>query len=320
MTVMESGPLVAAKDAASTVVDVTINDDGHSEIKPGMISETKNLYQSKPDKNGRTTWVDTYPDDLEDPAENAETARYALLIRNSKCYDGRKKLQIDSIVIQSPLLKRVLGTVLKDYPGITTTLDRLTFSAPFQPFIHRWKNLVEALQANHDTTTKAHVNLLHRILEAELRDDLKARDDYILNGVITHSTIWMILEPGTIVFATKDGQPCAAKFNNGAYQDTQCGRCFNLQCQDVDWDGEKFGLGNTRFTIWDFGGTATITKLAAFPLEYHPNLNKVKDQLIVRGKVFESLSGYSYKNYQGIAVGDGPWGPVKYNVSYHFPL
>ena len=121
MTIRESSPVAVAKDAASKLVDLTMNGDGHLDIKPGIISDTKNLYQSKPDNRGRTTWVDTYPDDLEDPAENAETARYALLIRNSKCYDGRKKLQIDSIVIQSPLLKQVLGTVLKNYPGITPT-------------------------------------------------------------------------------------------------------------------------------------------------------------------------------------------------------
>ena len=316
MTVVEANPVAGVKDAASRLVDLTVNGDDHSEAKPGMISDVKNLYQSKPDDRGRTTWVDTYPDNLEDPAENAESARYALLIRNRKCYDGRKKLQIDSIVVQSPLLKQVLGKVLKNYPGITTTLDRLTFASPFQPFVHRWKNLIEALESEKDSETKAHLKLFHSVLEAELRDDLKARDDYILNGVITHDTIWMIFEPGTTVFAMKDGQPCAAKFTNGNYQDTQCGRCYVLQCQIVDWDGENFGFGNTRFTIWEFGGTAKITKLSAFPLDYHPNLGKVREQLIARGEVFEELSGYNYKSYQGIAIGEGPWGPVKYNVSH----
>ncbi|KAL2053348.1 hypothetical protein ABVK25_006342 [Lepraria finkii] len=111
---------------------------------------------------------------------------------------------------------------------------RLTFSAQFQPFVHRWKNLIETLEADHDPETKAHLELPHRFLEAELRNDLKARNDYILNSVIAHSTIWMIFEPGTTFFANKYGQPCAAKFKNAAYQDTQCGRCYNFQCQIVD--------------------------------------------------------------------------------------
>lgn len=275
MTVLEATPIAAAKDAASKLADLAINGDGEcSNAKPGMITDVKNLYQSKPDNRGKTTWVDKYPNDLEEAAENAETARYALLVRNVKCYDGRKKLQIDSVIVQSPLLKTVLGTVLKDYPGITTTLDRLTFKAPFQPFVHRWSKLVEALEAESDLETKTHLELFHRVLEAELRDDLKARDDFILNGVITYHTIWMIFEPGTVVFSVKDGQPCTVKFNNGNYQQTRCGNCYALGCQMVDWDGENFGLGNEQFSVWEFEGTMKITKLSAYPLEYHPNLNK----------------------------------------------
>ena len=31
---------------------------------------------------------------------------------------------------------------------------------------------------------------------------------------------------------------------------------------------------------------------------------------------FESLAGYHYKHYKGVAVGQGTWGPIKYNVSH----
>lgn len=87
----------------------------------------------------------------------------------------------------------------------------------------------------------------------------------------------------------------------------------------VDWDGENFGLGAAQFNVWEWEGTMKITKLSAYPLEYHPNLTKLKEVLITRGKAFEQLSGYHYKDYQGIAIGEGPWGPVKYNVSGVLP-
>lgn len=285
-------------------------------VKPGMISDVKNLYQTKPDNRGKSTWVDKYPDDLEEAAENAETARYALLIRNKKCYDGRKTLQIDSIVVQSPLLKKALGSILKDYPGITTSLERLTFSAPFEPFVHRWSKLVDAVKDEEDPETKAHLDLFHTTLEVELHDSIKARDDFTLNGVITYDTCWMIFEPGSIVFTTENGHKSAVRLENGNYIQTRCGNAYNLNCQVVDWDGENFGWNSTRINIWEFQGTAKITKLSAFPLEYHPAIDRVKEDLIQRGKIFESLHGYHYKHYQGIAIGQGPWGPVKYNVSF----
>lgn len=80
--------MAAVKVVASKLVDGVTNGEASSSssvVKPGMITNVKNLYQSKPDDCDRTTWVEKYPDDLEEAAENAETAQYALLIRNSKC-------------------------------------------------------------------------------------------------------------------------------------------------------------------------------------------------------------------------------------------
>ena len=290
--------------------------DQKPKAKQVMISDVKNLYEGKPDHRGRTTWVDKYPDDLEEAAENAESARYALLIRNKKSYDGRKKLQMDSIVVQSPLLKEAFAEVLRDYPGVTVTLDRLTFQAPFKPFVHRWARLKTALEVATDPETKAHLELFHRVMGDELQDDLKARDDYISNRVITWDTCWMIFEPGTIVFGLDDKQECAFRLTSGSYVETKCGPAFALDCESVDWDGECFGFDSKRLLIYQFLGTKPITKLTSFPLEYHPDLDNIKKALVERGKAFERLSGYHYKHYRGVAVGYGIWGPVKYNVSH----
>lgn len=88
---------------------------------PGMECGIKDLYQGPEDNHGRFTWTDKYPEDLEKAAEDEVTARFAILVRHKKCFDdSRKNLEIHSIVIQSPLLKQVLGVVLADYPGISS--------------------------------------------------------------------------------------------------------------------------------------------------------------------------------------------------------
>ncbi|KAL8924237.1 MAG: hypothetical protein Q9208_004201, partial [Pyrenodesmia sp. 3 TL-2023] len=158
-------------DVPNSANGIADKQDPDSKLPAGMICEATNLYQTKPDRYGSTTWVDKCPEDLEDPVENAKTARYALLIRNRKSYNPRKKLQIDSIMVQSPLLKTVLGRVLKGYPGITTSLDRLEFGPPFKPFVHRWADLVAALKGEEDTATRSHLELFHHVMEEELRDN-----------------------------------------------------------------------------------------------------------------------------------------------------
>ena len=86
----------------------------------GMEFGIKNLYQGPEDNHGRYTWTDKYPEDLEKAAEDEVTARYAILVRHKKCYDdSRKTLEIHSIVVQSLLIKKVLGIVLADYPGMS---------------------------------------------------------------------------------------------------------------------------------------------------------------------------------------------------------
>ena len=105
-----------SKDAAK--------EDSANKTPPGMLAEMKNLYQKK-DSDGKYQWVAEYPDEVVEAAENSETAKFAFLVRNKKSYDSRKTLDIDSIIVQSPLLKEALGLVLQDYPGVTVNLKRL---------------------------------------------------------------------------------------------------------------------------------------------------------------------------------------------------
>ena len=119
--VMEQKPKDLSVPSAVTT-EAEVKDEDAAEVKAeavkvGMECDLKHLYQKEDDK-GRTTWSDKYPEDLEEAAENEKTARFAILVRNKKSFDSRKKLEIDSIVIQSPLLKNVLAIVLKDYPGM----------------------------------------------------------------------------------------------------------------------------------------------------------------------------------------------------------
>jgi hypothetical protein len=113
-------------------------EEGEKKIIVGSVSEAKNIYKGPSDDDGNWTWVDKYPDDVEEAAENEETAKYAVLVRNQKSQDSRKKLEAHSIVIQSPQIRHALAEIMADYPGVACELSRLEFEAPFKPFVHRW--------------------------------------------------------------------------------------------------------------------------------------------------------------------------------------
>lgn len=272
------------------------------EVKPGMISQVKNLYPGEKDDRGRFTTTDKIPVDLPEPEETDETARYALLIRNNKCYDGRKSLSIASIVVQSPLLKKALCWVLKDYPCMAPELDRLEIVFPFRPFVHRWERLTEALNDERDPETKSHIQLFYDALKKELEVTLEARDDFIAHKTITFNSLWMIFEPGEIVYTNMNRRPIAAKLRTGCVFQGRHEDLYRLECDMIYGNGKMFGWGHPRFDIPEFDGMTKITDLVTYPLKYHPKVDKVKNQLTEKGRAYEKLMGFHHKQYQGVAL------------------
>ena len=270
----------------------------------GSLGTAKNIYAGEEDDQGRYTWLDKEPEDIEEAAENAITAQHALVVRNKKCFDSRKKLEIHSIVVQSPWLKKALGEILQGYPGVTCELDRLVFDAPFEPFVHRWAELLEYRKKwaggkvfDLDTTMRDHVELLHGILKEELKDTIKCFEDYIQHGVITFQHLWTIFQPGAVTISKHEGTLSAYEFRSGAYEKTNCGNAYQLAIESIDWNGEGFGRYQGLVNLYQFRGTKKIKDLTALPLSFHPDREALKARLIQRGKKFEEYAGYHYKAY-----------------------
>ncbi|MDI1491579.1 MAG: hypothetical protein OHK93_002788, partial [Ramalina farinacea] len=275
-----------------------------------------NLYQSQPDSHGNWSWVEDYPTDLETAGKDDTTSEHALILRYSRSYNSKTKLELHSVIVQSPHMKSALTKVLEGYPGVTPIADRIIFEAPFAPFVHRWKNLIEFCESKMDKSVEKHTTLLRDTLKEVLGEELEALEDYVSNDVITFDTAWMIFEPGQIVYGLKNGQPIAARLTR-TWEGKDCtgNKALMLTCEIVEWGGRTFGHYTEHFAISNFQGTSSITKLAYFPLVYHEKADQIKQQLIERGKMFESLLGFQYKFYEGVAIGYGTFNnQIKYNV------
>jgi hypothetical protein len=287
-----------------------------------MKSGLKHLYSGKEDKKGRFQWQEEIPEDIGDPVENDETAKWALLVRNVKVYgDPRRVLSIHSVVVQSPLLKKLLAGVLKNYPGVTVGLNRLEFQGKFEPLIHRWAELQDAIaKLGDDTedkrTTKAHAELLQEILTKEFKTMIDTSQDMKSKKVMTYEHLWTLFQPGATVFARQDGQETAMTLVETKYGvDCNGVPCFWLTCKYVDWDGAKFGSNKINLSISVYTGTRAITSLRVYPIEFHPEGEAIRARLIERGAKAETLAGPNYRAYQGVAWRQGQFGNKdKYNV------
>ncbi|KAK4971110.1 hypothetical protein LTR66_011517 [Elasticomyces elasticus] len=296
----------------------------------GMSVGLKHFYSGKEDKRGRFQWQTTIPEDVGKPAEDAETSRWALLVRNVKVYnDPRRVLALHSIVVQSPLLKNLLAGVLEGYPGVTTGLQRLEFSGKFEPLIHRWTELAAAIERlkveaggqgadNRDekTLTLQHAELLYGLLASEFKNSIDASQDMKLKGVMTYEHLWTLFQPGSLVFSRQEGQDRIFKLHSSKYGTDRDGNpVFWLTCTYVDFDGTKFGTNKLNMSIPQYSGTRPISSLSTLPLDSRTDREEMRARLIERGARVESFAGSHYKGYNGMGWRRGNFGAKdKYSI------
>lgn len=315
-TIEDKSPEELTSRAERAILDTTSEKSRDSilEAKEGKVSSSpstggldctvRNLYL---DKVG--VWTDKNPHLSFSSAENETTSGYALVVRNRKALDGRKKFEIESLVVQSPLLKRALQAIFKDYPGITLDVDRLEFASPFQPFVHRWHEFEQATVKETHLETKHHLALLWNVLEAELKDLLQKIKDHERHGVIDFANIWTIFEPNALVLTDHDGSERLYRCVKGSSDTAK----YDIETQYVDWDGDRFGTVTSTLTIRSFRGTKKLTSLSAMPLSRHPKRVEIEKRLLARGKIFQDLKGYHFKDYNGIGVQEST--NARYNVN-----
>ncbi|KAK2604765.1 hypothetical protein N8I77_007666 [Diaporthe amygdali] len=279
----------------------------------GMTPSVFPMYSGEEDRRGRFQWQTQVPQNVARPVENTESEKWAIIARRSRVYgNSERTYAIDSIIVQSPLLKVLLEDVLDGYSGVTVALKRLVFVGRCEPLMHRWaawRETIESMQKKRqDGEGNAHLDEI--ILHAKLLDDLlqeefgeisQAITDYKHNGVITFQHLWTIFEPNILVFAPYLGQNRALLLRESNYDRDNDKPIFELICSYVDFDGERVVAQRTRLIIPDFSGTMAIKNLAAFPLKMHGQFKQMRTSLVQRGCKFELLAGTHYRNYSGPA-------------------
>jgi hypothetical protein len=124
-------------------------------------------------------------------------------------------------------------------------------------------------------------------------------------GLITFELLWALWKPNTLAYSTTYGStedPRAFRVEQAQLQSSMMkGEYYYIDSKYFEFDGKKFGYGSFAEEIASFQGARKITSLPCYPLKYHKNEEKLRAQLIERGKKFVELSGVHYKSYTGMA-------------------
>ncbi|KAI8190769.1 hypothetical protein KHU50_000394 [Colletotrichum sp. SAR 10_65] len=214
----------------------------------GQTPEVKEFYR----KSRRDLWEDWAPEYVGLAGSAAASAKFALIARrevNVEATDGNV-LALHSVIVNSPHIKRALGDVFQGYPGVSTTLKKVEFKAPFQPFFHRWRALQKCVEDEEevDELARQHVKLLYDVLAPEIKPQIERARDLRKNEVVSFDYLWTLFEPDTEAYARVDDQDRLFLVKNARYEPRSDGSVvFTLKwlffidsVTEVEWNEGAF--------------------------------------------------------------------------------
>ncbi|KAI5919488.1 hypothetical protein F4810DRAFT_703512 [Camillea tinctor] len=77
-----------------------------------------------------------------------------------------------------------------------------------------------------------------------------------------------------------------------------------VSCYSVQFDAERYGPVQDFFVFKPFEGQVDITRLEAYPIQFHRHGDGIVQRLLDRGRKFIDISIVSHMNYNGLTLGD----------------
>ncbi|KAI5868704.1 hypothetical protein GGS23DRAFT_546831 [Durotheca rogersii] len=271
--------------------------DSSQDKDVGLKCEVKAFYNHSPDPKSRhQKWSEFENPIAEDKRVQELGKAYAVIHRFSKIGNQESDeygWTTHSIEAQSIRLRNLLDQVFLDYPNWYPDGSPYAVSPPFQPYVHRWEQILETLK-QQDTTTKMEFQLLRRELEPRLKQHLDALKRIREVRTINFDLLWLILAPGSLMLSREQGKNCISRLRtirlvpkSDAYP-----AYWELQLDQIDWNGSYSGFETREKEIQEYGDSILITKLEVYPIEFNPDVEEIRKQVLARGAKFEALRGF----------------------------
>ncbi|CAI6336220.1 unnamed protein product [Periconia digitata] len=247
----------------------------------------------------------------EKPTETKEEPNRAFTFR---------KTTFNSSLRRMPYGSYTSSEVIIHYPALQVLLGRLTAKwgwgdkvnkcvSPYTALVYSWTDAesfannpeggadLEEQQARKDLR-----ELLKMIAtssgDLHLGKYFKDRPTLLEDEAITHSALWTLFPPGTLVI----GRPCHEEtqvfFVDSCYGFVEEDEKFVVVCYAYDWNGTVFKRVPYSIEIPGWGGERkSIVELPVYPLVFHregeldsiDSISRLKDRLIKRGRRFVRL-------------------------------
>lgn len=282
--------------------------------------EVKDLYQAiTGDRSWDARWSE-YKDPLE---ENTKLQPYRSsfpIVHKWTCTNVEDGIwETKAVDINDKRLRALVENLLADVPNLSFDEEVLKFDAPFQPFMFKWAAFNEAVERETDPKLRNLLQSLHDIVCPSIEPVLHK----VKRAKAAQSIDWRLLVdtcvPGELVLGTLQQRQQAFKITaSGTDWDANNERYLWLKVDYHDWDGIRSGARSSRFRVTKFKGEKSLKTLPMIPFQFLRDRHEIKAELIERGKLFESMAGYSFRHYNGVKLLPGHSTQVRHSIPDHF--
>lgn len=271
---------------------------------------------------------------LTDTAEDEESAEYDQYLFNvRRTFDWEGKYKATLIDIKSKLLKEALNDVMDGVKGVslveeTPAVDPNLLFLYLEDLRKSMKALKEKKkdgvklkkkQLKRNKEKIKHIKVLLKYLDKDYAETKKTLYPMLQSGLITFDLLWALFKPNTLAYTTTYGtidEPRAFRIDYAEKEFSfMKGEWYNIEGKYLEYDGKIWGMGSMDCDVAAFKGARKITSLSCYPLQYHKDEEKVRKELIERGKKFVSLQGVHYKSHEGLAYYKKKRQIIKVNIN-----
>ena len=250
-----------------------------------------------------------------DRQEEDKFDQYIFTVRRK--FDWEHKYQETSVDIRSKPLRDALSHVMGGVKSISLHVDvpkldpnmLFLYLEEMRAYLKELKTASKSEKnkkaAKSASVKRAHLKILVKYLDHDFADVKKTLYPMLEKGTISSEYLWALYKPNTIAYTTTYGdteEPRAFKIDYATKETSFTkGTFYFVEGKYLDFNGKEFGMATMDCDVDTFKGVRQISSLACYPLKYHKEPDKVREQLRERGKKFVTLKGMNYKHHNGRA-------------------
>ena len=234
-------------------------------------------------------------------------------------YDSDDELESTCLYVNPQPLRQLLADVIGNYPGSPIDVDDVKIDAPYHSLFH-YRTQLETEGVKRfadDAESLEHLNLLLGWIKKHFEPEIAAYNKCMTNEhkAISYDHLWTLFPPKTLVYAKLLSQNRALRLHDSYYDHSALSPNLTLRVDYMDFDGERLGTRRLELGIPKYSGQQELHELNTIPLDLLPDAGEVREELIARGRKFESYLGTHFLQYNGIALKKTPDGYARITVN-----